>query len=78
MHLFSLRCTKAAALNDRFLPAKVAVEIRMKSGQSGGEEGKFDVFCYQGKKHEDLRLCACLGGEAVGREVTGDAAHSCL
>jgi hypothetical protein len=63
---------KVVAENDRFLPAIMAVEVPITSGQSGGKEVEFDVFCYQGKKHEDLRL----DGEAVGREPVGDAARS--
>jgi hypothetical protein len=38
------------AENDRFPPATLAVEIRITSGQSGGKEVEFDIFCYQGEK----------------------------
>jgi hypothetical protein len=49
--------TGVVAENDHFLPANMAVEIPIKSGQFGGKEDTFDVFCYQGKTYEDLRLC---------------------
>jgi hypothetical protein len=47
---FSFCAVKLAAENDRFLPAKMAVEIRIKSSSIGGKEYKFDVSCYQGEK----------------------------
>jgi hypothetical protein len=62
---------------DRFPPDIVAVEIGIPSGQSGGKEVESDIFCYQGKKYDDLCLCACPDGEVVSGGPAGDAARGC-
>jgi hypothetical protein len=56
--IFSFYAVKLAAENDRFPPATLAVEICIPSGQSGGKEVEFDIFCYQGEKvRYSLPLC---------------------